>query len=228
MDLAFVDSPLNELGLQQSSERAAEHCERLPNLSVLVVSPLHRAMQTAHAVLMNHPRRSEVTVIIDPYMREGLHWTCGIPRPLSDVIKTAKELFADFKEVRIDLLQKIVDNSKLNDEDLWFIDTMVDEDREAMSAYIMERRETDPKSNYAEIVRDYIKDVAFSESVENGALTNRMFKHKQLVSEVLSTIGAEDQLLAVGHCVAFFSVYDHKLPNCQMVCVDDKFDLIAN
>lgn len=70
--------------------------QSLPNLKYIFVSPLRRALQTAFHLFKNHPNRSNISIILDPDLRECLHWPCGIPSYFDSIINEFKEHFKDF------------------------------------------------------------------------------------------------------------------------------------
>ena len=53
----------------------------------MVVSPLHRALQTASYILNQHPNKANIAIQIDPYMREGLKWACSVPKKYEETKK---------------------------------------------------------------------------------------------------------------------------------------------
>ena len=154
MNLQYIDSPLAQSGLEQCKNHSEDYCNQLKDLRIIVVSPLHRALQTAFYVLGQHPRRQDITVIIDPYMREGMHWTCGIPSALQEKIKFAKELFCEFKEVNTDMIDKLSSQVQNGNPNLWFVETMVEEDKQKAYDFINQNGQ----ENYAEMIRDFIID----------------------------------------------------------------------
>ena len=72
-------------------------------------------------------------------MREGLHWTCGIPSKLDDKLVQIKKLFEEFADVNLDLLvsciEKVKDQFNLS-PDYWLISTIKEEDQEPMVSFI--------------------------------------------------------------------------------------------
>jgi hypothetical protein len=77
-------------------------------------------METASIVLSKHPRKAEIEIIIDPFMREGLRSASSLPD--ENTISNAQELFEDFKSV---------DTSLISDQD-WLIKTLPEKDRRAI------------------------------------------------------------------------------------------------
>ena len=74
----YLDAPLTIKGIKQ--------CEKLdlhvPDLEVVLVSPLMRAMESAFHLFKNHPKFADITFILVPEMTESLVTTSDIPRPL--------------------------------------------------------------------------------------------------------------------------------------------------
>ena len=62
-------------------------------------------MQTAALILKNHPNKSEIEVIIEPMMREGLRWAASVPHSFEKTKANATELFAEFKSVDFSKLE---------------------------------------------------------------------------------------------------------------------------
>ena len=76
---------ISEAGIAECESNAAEIVKTLPDLKIVYVSALRRALQTAHLVLKNHPNKAEIEIRIEPWIREGYKWSAGVPRPLEQM-----------------------------------------------------------------------------------------------------------------------------------------------
>ena len=112
-DLEFVDSPLSKLGEKQCRVASKLAGKLIPNLRILLVSPLKRTLQTAYLIFKNHPNFQNIKVILVPDLRDKLHSPCDIPGPIEEIIGEFDKLFPNF------------DYSLINMEDpdrhLWFL-----------------------------------------------------------------------------------------------------------
>ena len=97
----------------------------MPNLKVILISPLRRALQSAYFVFKDHPNFKNVKVILVPDLRESLQCTEDIPAPLDKTIETFNELFPNFDYSLLDY-----DMSKSN-KDLWFLENLPDKQKNA-------------------------------------------------------------------------------------------------
>ena len=59
----------------------------LTNIKTVLISPLRRALQTAHLLFKDHPNFSEIKFIVHPMLRENMHTVCDIPEDFDLVEK---------------------------------------------------------------------------------------------------------------------------------------------
>lgn len=81
-DYDLLDCPLSDLGEQQCAE-ASPMAHQLMNIKTVLISPLRRALQTAHLLFKDHPNFSEIKFIVHPMLRENMHTVCDIPEDFS-------------------------------------------------------------------------------------------------------------------------------------------------
>ena len=77
-DKSFIDACLSEKGEIQCKENKMH----LPNLKLIIVSPLRRALQTAYLLFKDHPNFKDIEVIMDPNIRESFGCACDITFPV--------------------------------------------------------------------------------------------------------------------------------------------------
>jgi hypothetical protein len=89
----LFDAELSPLGVEQTL--TSETRDRLTQVEfdTVLVSPMRRAMQTAHGLLKDHPRFNELKFIIVPFIREHLHTSGDIPGTYERTVEDAKRLF---------------------------------------------------------------------------------------------------------------------------------------
>ena len=75
----------------------------MPGLSVIVVSPLMRAMQTAYLTFKDHPNFQNVQVILHPDLREKFDCSCSIGMPIQNVLKEFSDKFPNIDTSLMDL-----------------------------------------------------------------------------------------------------------------------------
>lgn len=100
-DMNLLDCPLSELGIQQCRD-AAKQAHSLQNIKTVFISPLRRALQTAHLLFKDHPNFSRIKFHVHPLLRENMHTVCDIPERF-DVVKneySAKIPHLDFSYMR--------------------------------------------------------------------------------------------------------------------------------
>jgi len=69
-DRNYIDSQLCSLGRKQCETAAAYSHKLLPDLQLIIVSPLHRALETAYLIFKDHPNFKKIKVVVDPNLRE--------------------------------------------------------------------------------------------------------------------------------------------------------------
>lgn len=111
----LIDCELTELGIQQAKE-AGEKLRDL-NISLVLVSPLRRALQTAFYAFENHPNKPKFKAI--PLAREIVASSCNFPSNIEDLQKEFP--FVDFSELEA-----------LADKRFWIIETFEGEERERL------------------------------------------------------------------------------------------------
>ena len=68
----------------------------LPNVKVILVSPLKRALETAYLIFKDHLNFKNIKVIVDPNLREILKNSWDIPNSIHDTVAHFKKLFPCF------------------------------------------------------------------------------------------------------------------------------------
>ena len=51
----------------------------MPNIYVILVSPLRRSLQTAYLIFKDHPNFKDILVIVDPHLREQMLSASDVP-----------------------------------------------------------------------------------------------------------------------------------------------------
>lgn len=85
-DPYLIDAPLTELGIQQCKDQVEKGIWLLPNLSLVITSPLKRAIETAYLVFKDHPNFKNMTFLLDPDLREGMNSPCDVCGPIEDTL----------------------------------------------------------------------------------------------------------------------------------------------
>lgn len=89
----MVDALLSEKGTRQCTQSN----DYLPNLKYIFVSPMRRAVLTAHLLFKDHPNLTsgQVKVMVDPDLREGLKDSCTVPLSgVQDTLNWIRNMFS--------------------------------------------------------------------------------------------------------------------------------------
>lgn len=84
----------------------------MPNVKLVVVSPLYRALQTAYLMFEQHHNFNNIVFLVDPDMREQTLCSCDVPGPINQTIDAFKHL--------LNLDTSLLDLTS-PDRDLWFL-----------------------------------------------------------------------------------------------------------
>ena len=112
-DINQVDAQLSERGIEQCLESESY----LPNLKVVYVSPMIRALQTAYLVFREHENFKNIEFKIEPYLREGLWVSCDIPSDIRPVLENFGKLFEKF-----DVDKLLTEKGSEPRLELWFLE----------------------------------------------------------------------------------------------------------
>ena len=107
----------------------------LPGLAMVIVSPLHHALETAWLMFKFHPNFDKITFMLDPNLRECLDSPDCIPNSIHDLLKEFKP---KFKNLDTSLLHL----KDLRSPDLWFLENSTRDDRHAYKREIRNERKT--------------------------------------------------------------------------------------
>ena len=93
-DMYYLDSPLNKAGIQQCKE--SEAIKVLPNLEVVFVSPLRRALETAYFMFKDHPNFKTIQFVVHPHIREPISMPSDLPDDMEKVVNDYRPFFPNF------------------------------------------------------------------------------------------------------------------------------------
>lgn len=82
----YIDTMLTAYGVIQCQMNKETVQRSLPKLSIIYVSPLRRALETAYQLFCDHPNRGNIRLILDPDLREMIYSPSGIAYPVQDVL----------------------------------------------------------------------------------------------------------------------------------------------
>ena len=83
-DLSIIDSPLSTIGLNQC--KRASKLSNLIDVDYVFVSPLRRALETAHNMFKDHPKFDRITFYVHPTFRENIMTAGDIPEDINLVV----------------------------------------------------------------------------------------------------------------------------------------------
>ena len=106
----LIDCNITPKGEQQAEEAHAKIKDC--NVTLVLVSPLRRALNTAHHIFKNHPNRPKF--IAWPILREVLDSACDVPDDIEVLKKEFPEV--DFSEF-----------DKFENKDMWLLETIENE-----------------------------------------------------------------------------------------------------
>ena len=179
----LVDCELTDLGIQQAKE-AGEKLKDI-NISLVLVSPLRRTLQTAYYAFKDHPSKPKFKIIL--LGREVMSCCSSFP---SDIETLQKEFpFVDFSEL-----------DAVKDRKLWILDTFEGEDRELLESLVKDLPDVpDRFEKFSDVLLETSKKIYPKNFESNAHLASRGKKlrmHLQTQCELLRESG---KLAYVGH-----------------------------
>ena len=178
----LVDCELTELGIQQAKE-AGEKLKNV-NISLVLVSPLRRTLQTAYYAFKDHPSKPLFKVI--PLGREFMGLSCDFP---TDIESLLKEFPFDFSELEA-----------FKDKKLWILETFEGEDQELLGGLIKDLPEGPERlEKFTDILIETARKM-HPKFVESGAhVIARGKKLKKYLHTHLKLLRETEKLVYVGH-----------------------------
>ena len=127
VDATLIDPTLAEFGFDQTLH-GAKATSKI-NVHTVFVSPLRRALTTAHNLFCQHPNFENINFVVEPLMRERIHTTCDIPGPLNVLLKEFKEKIPQLNTSAFDRYDK---------QELWYIEDLENTIKETIKAQMNE------------------------------------------------------------------------------------------
>jgi len=196
----LFDCSISELGKQQAKEANSE-AKKL-DISLVVVSPLRRALQTAQIIFEGHP--SNPKILVQPLMREALCSSCDVPANISDL----KQEFEGF------------DWSLLSEaQGTWYL-SHIDNPEVAELDQDMEKQGLTYAQRQLKIL-EFIK-ARVSPDCETPTWRSRLDKAKANFRELAQS----NKLAAVGHSnffrnyTKFYTTQSFHPKNCEIIQLD--------
>jgi bisphosphoglycerate-dependent phosphoglycerate mutase len=170
---SVMDADITELGLNQSIE-LGEKLEN-KNITIVYVSPLRRALETALAAFKNHPNKPKLVCL--PILRESLYSASDFP---NDIQKTIED--PSFKDVDFSLFDRYQDKKLY-----WLEDSCELEVKSKIYEEIQVRGIQDDYDKILDLGNELLeKAVKGGEVNYNGLETNvALFERSLLVKNVL-------------------------------------------
>ena len=182
----LIDCELTELGIQQAKE-AGEKLKDV-NISLVLVSPLRRALQTAYYAFNDHPSKPKFKVIL--LGREVMASSCSFP---GDIEALQKEFAFDFSELEV-----------LKDKKLWILETFEGEDRELLESLTKDLPLEGPEryEKFVDILVETARRIYPKNFESSEHLISRGKKLKKHLQEHFKLLRESEKLAYVGHEVA--------------------------
>ena len=95
-DINYLDGHLNING-QKQAEKASELFKNL-DIEAIYVSPLYRTLESAFTIFKDHPKKSEIQLIVHPLLTEVV----SSMNNFSDDIDIKKNLYNEKSEIKVD------------------------------------------------------------------------------------------------------------------------------
>ena len=89
----LIDAELSEEGIEQCLQSETKNILANMTFKCVVVSPMRRAIQTAHYLLRDRPDYADILFLINPLCREHLHTSGDIPQSYTEMVAYAQSLF---------------------------------------------------------------------------------------------------------------------------------------
>ncbi|CAI2376925.1 unnamed protein product [Moneuplotes crassus] len=191
--LDLIDCSLSEKGFAQCEE--TQPLANLLNVKHVIVSPLRRALETAHNVFKNHPNFENIKFTLLPVMKECIVSTDDLPGNILKRVKDYTEIFANFDTSELE---------KYEDPYNFFLyDIDMDWARQVL-AEISLKEEKEAEGLHPEVVN--LLTSRFPLYLESDkSLLKRVKKAKEFVKEFIerNTLEGDEKVVLVGHCNFF-------------------------
>ena len=179
----LLDCGLTEAGIQQ----AIKIGEKLKdaNITLVLVSPLRRALQTAYYAFKDHPSKPKLKVTLNG--REIMSSTCSIP----DNVEILQKEFPsfDFSELEV-----------LKDKKFWVLDTFEGEDREQIESLIKDLPEGPEKyGKFTDILVESCEKLYPKYLESPSHMVARAMKVKKQLQEHSKLLRDSEKVAYVGH-----------------------------
>lgn len=206
--LWFVDAKLTDDGRGMCMKNHA-HID-LPDLEVVLMSPLRRAMETTYTLFGQHPNFDKIKFVLIPGMHEKLESVCDIPSPVNETLIYARSKFPN------------LDDSLLHD-DMWYLEDMDPKVKDKFIDTVTNRHE-DVALQKAVIQFMMSTNYNMTEPPENvRARTEKvMDRVRELKKEV------KGQIVLSGHSGFFQTLIAEIIDNCEIRCIDSLFEKKPN
>lgn len=196
----FRDAKLTTHGYKQCA--TAEPIANMLNVHTVFVSPLRRALQTAHEVFKNHPDFSAINFVILPQLREFLNCTHDIPTNIEEIINQYKMYFDKLDTSLFDDFE-----DKLH----YFLEDL-DEDKKILIKEKLQPKEGDTLgSNAFDVIIEIFKE-SFPIAIESvRSIHNRCKFVQKKIQELLDSgeVADDEKIIVCGHST-FFKVWTNK------------------
>ena len=150
----------------------------IPNLKVVLISPLFRTMQTAYNTFRHHPNFKNIKFIMVPDLRPNIDAVYNIPQQLvltvNDFKKLLPNLSTELLSFHVPYLNKL--------HDLWFIENMEPKLRYIYKCAVL-NKDLDKFNTYNKKILEMIRHKEVVETKET--LKNRTERAKEYVIKVL-------------------------------------------
>jgi len=212
-DIDLMDAQISDVGYQQTQDAADSYL--LPNLGIVFVSPMRRALQTCYYVFKDHPNWDNIKFIVEPNIIEFLKDTPTIPeKGIQDKLDEFRKLFRDSNgKTLLDttLIDRVINEQMLRNcnDDLWFVGISGKEDEDNIRKLMMNSKK--PQQD----LLTYMEKTGFYESKANIRARGKVFK-ETLRTLVRAQAGKNNmQIVVVGHQLTFEAMYGTMMKNCE-------------
>lgn len=210
----LIDCDITERGYEQA-KKAAEDMKDI-NVTLVLVSPLLRALRTCYEIFKDHKNKPKV--VVWPWSREIVDSSCDIPGDLEEL----KSKFPTFDFSMMDALE---------DKDCWILETIYAEDsKEELSRLKdMIQPDEDRGKAFRRLFCKKLHDNYPTKYDKGFELVNRSRLVMKQFKEILEKVPKDERVACVGHSAILWRLtatkFDEKgmpidgthLENCQIL-----------
>ncbi|CAI2376937.1 unnamed protein product [Moneuplotes crassus] len=186
----LIDCHLSELGYRQCQE--AQPLANLLNVKHVIVSPLLRALETAHNVFKEHPNFKNITFTVLPLMKECIVNSDDVPGDIVQRMDEYREIFPNFDTSELEKYEDM--------HNFFLYDVDMDWARDLLQTIASRNSKKETSGFRSEIME--LLTLRFPLFLESDlSLYKRVLKSKEFLKQFLiqNPLEGDEKIVLVGH-----------------------------